>query len=277
MARAIDIVGHRFGMLTVLNRADYSDDGRRPWTCRCDCGNTKDVHTDHLRRGVVRSCGCMVRALRGPRKDLTGLRFGRLVIVGMDDTRNANGRIMWHYQCDCGNTGKVAGEFLKNRPTASCGCARGTHRHTTMAGKSPTYASWQSMMARCYYPSNPAHAYYKSLGIEVCERWKTFSNFLADMGERPSKDHTLDRHPNKTGNYEPGNCRWATKKEQANNRVTNRSLEYKGQKYTLSELCAATGLAKDFLHSRLRHGWDVTAAVETPKIPARYYPRKKVS
>ena len=128
-------------------------------------------------------------------------------------------------------------------------------------------------MSRCYYPSNPAHAYYKSLGIEVCERWKTFSNFLADMGERPNLEYTLDRYPNKTGNYEPGNCRWATKKEQANNRVTNRPLEYRGKTYTMSELCAATGLTKDFLHSRLRNGWDGSAAVETPKIPPRYYPR----
>ena len=129
------------------------------------------------------------------------------------------------------------------------------------------------MIARCTHPSNPAYAYYQSMGVTVCDRWRTFENFLADMGERPGLEFTIDRYPNKLGNYEPSNCRWATKREQANNRVTNKALAYRGKTYTMSELARATGLTMDFLHSRLRAGWDVTAAVETPKIPPRYYPR----
>lgn len=206
--------------------------------------------------------------------DMTGMRFGRLTVLRLADHQRPGKSKLWVCKCDCGGARVSSRATLLAGKSNSCGCLKRTHHHTPVSGKSPTYRSWDSMMARCYYPSNPAHAYYKSLGIEVCERWHTFSNFLADMGERP-EGTTLDRYPDKIGNYEPSNCRWATKKEQANNRVTNRNLEYKGRLYTLSELCAATGLTKDFLHGRLRNGWDVTRAVETPKMPAQYYPRKK--
>lgn len=267
--RADNLVGQKFGMLLVEQKSDTKLHNRYPWVCRCDCGNTRLVDTNNLKKGRLFSCGCTHRR---PRKfpDLSGQTFGRLTALSLHSVP-AKGPVRWLCRCECGTEKIVDGENLKYGHTTSCGCAKGTHRHTKANGKSPTYVSWQSMMARCYYPSNPAHAYYKSLGIEVCERWHTFSNFLADMGERPDGT-TLDRYPDKTGDYEPGNCRWATKKEQANNRVTNRSLEYKGQFYTLAELCEATGLTKDFLHGRLRNGWSVEDAVKTPKM-ARYFPR----
>jgi len=128
-------------------------------------------------------------------------------------------------------------------------------------------------MSRCFQPSSPAYAYYQSIGVTVCERWRTFENFLADMGERPGLEFTIDRHPNKLGNYEPGNCRWATKREQANNRVTNKLLEYRGKTYTMVELARHAGMTKEFLRGRLRAGWSVTDAVEKPRQPPRYYPR----
>jgi len=99
------------------------------------------------------------------------------------------------------------------------GAANRRHGHSPRNGKlSLTYHSWQAMKLRCYYPSQPGFKNYGARGIAVCDRWRnSFENFLADMGERP-EGKTLDRYPNNDGNYEPGNCRWATLSEQQRNR-----------------------------------------------------------
>lgn len=98
------------------------------------------------------------------------------------------------------------------------------HGHTIGRDYSPTWRSWQCMLARCRYPDRDPDKKYIGRGITVCRRWLSFVNFLADMGERP-KGKTIDRYPNKNGNYQPGNCRWATPKEQARNR-RNARLTY---------------------------------------------------
>jgi hypothetical protein len=90
--------------------------------------------------------------------------------------------------------------------------------------KTPTYGSWQNMRTRCENPKSTQWKWYGALGVKVCDRWKTFGLFLQDMGERPSPSHTLDRYPNNTGDYEPGNVRWATKTEQCRNRKSTRAV-----------------------------------------------------
>lgn len=89
---------------------------------------------------------------------------------------------------------------------------------------SPTYSTWYNMMTRCFNPKSSKFHVYGGAGITVCERWKEFSNFLEDVGHRPSQKHSLDRYPNKSGNYEPGNVRWATQSEQCRNRCTTRRV-----------------------------------------------------
>lgn len=101
---------------------------------------------------------------------------------------------------------------------------RRTHGHTVQNGSSPTYTSWCNMLARCHNPRASSYKYYGAKGIAVCERWLKFEEFLADMGERPSSKHSLDRWPNRNGNYEPGNCRWATQSEQCRNKTTTRPV-----------------------------------------------------
>lgn len=148
-----------------------------------------------------------------------------------------------------------------------------THGHTRGGRASPTYRSWQNMIARCAQPSNPAFAHYRERGIAVCARWQRFENFLADMGERPAGKHlfTVERVDNNAG-YEPGNCRWATWRDQGNNRSTNIFFEYEGRRFTMAELARHTGVKKDVLRTRLcrsKRAWTVEGAVRTPVIPRK--------
>lgn len=120
------------------------------------------------------------------------------------------------------------------------------------------------MIARCTQPSAAGYEHYKSRGITVCDRWRSFENFLADMGERPGglREYTLERI-NNDGNYEPGNCRWTTWQRQGNNRSTNRRFAYRGTEYTLADLARITGIPKERLRYRLVRpgGWSVEDAL----------------
>lgn len=143
-------------------------------------------------------------------KDITGLVFGRLTVVSWASTNKCGAR--WNCLCICGNTVIVNGGHLRSGTIKSCGCLqRLPFRHTL------TYSSWNSMKSRCLNPKFPKYKNYGGRGIKICERWMKFDNFLEDMGERP-EDKTLDRYPNNDGNYEPGNCRWATSAEQQHHR-----------------------------------------------------------
>jgi hypothetical protein len=107
----------------------------------------------------------------------------------------------------------------------------------------PEYRSWQLMLGRCYRKNNHKYPKYGAVGIIVCERWRhSFENFFSDMGEKPSNIHTLDRFPNNKGNYEPGNVRWATPKEQSGNIITNRWLEHDGRKMIMSDWARELGI-----------------------------------
>lgn len=165
---------------------------------------------------------------------LAGERFGRLVVLGEADPALSGGqaRRRLRVRCDCGTERVVRLEALRRKvPTRSCGClqrertsaigSRTVHGHgSARRGLSPTYLSWASMKCRCYQPTCSGFEHYGGRGITVCDRWldgaQGFVNFLADMGERPD-GHTLDRLDN-DGNYEPANCRWATRSDQNRNR-----------------------------------------------------------
>ena len=156
--------------------------------------------------------------------DLIGQRFGRLVV--MSRVESGRGRkLRWRCLCDCGNTTTVSVTHLRNGNTRSCGCLsremtrarRLKHGYSGGRDRTGTYGSWSAMRARCLDPKNKEFANYGGRGIKICERWMaSFTDFLADVGERPA-GKTLDRYPDKNGDYAPGNVRWATPKQQKDN------------------------------------------------------------
>lgn len=162
--------------------------------------------------------------------DLSGKVFCRWSVIKRAPRRR---RISaeWTCKCSCGKESVVAGQALRNGKSKSCGCLNReiTTKLWTTHGLSGTkvYRAWCLMLQRCYNASPKIYPYYQGRGIIVCESWHTFENFFADMGHPPSIAHSLDRI-NNNGNYEPDNCRWATKREQSMN--TRRNLHNRGMK-----------------------------------------------
>lgn len=176
-------------------------------------------------------------------------------------------------QCECGTFAVVMHQYMYRDDYKSCGCLRAetigmlrkSHGETSGYEQSPEWTSWMSMIDRCRNENNRAFKDYGGRGIRVCERWQSYENFIADVGRRPSPEHSIDRIE-VNGNYEPGNCRWATYKEQANNKRCNRIIEYDGESKTLSEWVDAIGVVHYKLAwERLRNGWSFEAALKTPR------------
>ncbi len=188
---------------------------------------------------------------------MIGHRSGRLVVTG--GAPSENGRAMWTCLCDCGASVVRMGKYLRREEVKSCGClnrqgiagpANERHGHAPQTGVSPTYTTWAGMVARCTNPRASGWHKYGARGVNVCPRWLDFAAFLADMGERP-QGKSIDRHPDAAGDYEPGNCRWATPTEQNENTRTARWIEHGGERRTLSSWARHLGVSAGTLHGRL--------------------------
>lgn len=164
-----------------------------------------------------------------------GDKFGRLTVMAEAD-RDKSRNICWLCKCECGNSRVIRSSRLVHNDTKSCGCLRSelaTEAHTTHGlSKRPTWDSWQGAKWRCRNKNNKDYPNYGGRGIQFCERWNDFENFYEDMGEKPD-GMQLDRIK-VNGNYEPGNCRWATPKEQANNKRNSRRYSYQGKTQPLA-------------------------------------------
>lgn len=200
--------------------------------------------------------------------DLVGKRYGSLVVLSRLPNR------YWLLQCDCGRPHKALHTNITSGRTSSCGCLRSDlirkaktkHGHTSYRGPhSLTYSTWAGMIARVTNPSHTVAKHYHARGITVCERWRDFANFLADMGERPTKTHSIDRIDNERG-YEPGNCRWATRGEQARNTRRTIHLEHNGKTMCIKDWADSLGIDPATLRIRLKRGWPLERALTTPAM-----------
>lgn len=196
--------------------------------------------------------------------------FGRLIIIDISINKETNKRDLKKCicKCVCGNIKTVHFGNLKSGNTLSCGCFQkeNTSKIHTKHGLSndPTYTSWRGMVERCNNPKNSKYSYYGGKGIKIDSRWLIFKNFYEDMGIRPSKNHTIDRIDcNK--DYYKENCRWATRKEQTENRSSTYRIKYKNKTKTLSEWADILKIKYGTLRDRIEKlKWSIEEAFNKP-------------
>lgn len=199
--------------------------------------------------------------------DRTGHQYGSWKVEEYAG-KNWRGDVIWQCLCACGTRKTLVGNSL-SKQVGSCGCQKGPKlsalRRTHGLTGTTEYNVWLGMKARCESPGSPVYARYGERGIQVCERWRSsFEAFLADMGNRPSPKHSLDRI-DVNGNYEPSNCRWATQAVQQRNRRNNVVVTVDGITACLAEHCERYGIKQPTLSVRIhKKGWSVERALKTP-------------
>lgn len=216
-----------------------------------------------------------MRNKRGHGVVFPGAIFGRLTVVERAGYKGSSP--CWIVECECGTKKMVYHQQLTSNPgTKSCGCLaremssfRATKHGACRGGKAtPLYSTWQAMISRCHNPNAAGYGTHGARGISVCDKWKvSFQAFRDDMGEKPSPNHTVDRIDN-DGNYEPSNCRWATSRQQQENRRTTPKFIVDGKQYNTRELCEMLGLSRAALRSRIkRFGLDVAVSMKRYSRP----------
>jgi hypothetical protein len=206
-------------------------------------------------------------------------RYGRLLVLKELPTSATDNYTRWIVvRCDCGVEKTINANNVLSGTTTSCGCWQsermaGMAKALGLGGKKThgmtnthVWRIWRSMINRCERPADISYPNYGGRGIVVCDRWReSFEAFLADMGEPTTTKHSIDRYPNKDGNYEPGNCRWATAEEQQNNTRKNRLITIDGTTKTLAQWCRVTGVPYGAASRRIHvMGWEEARAVTQP-------------
>lgn len=202
--------------------------------------------------------------------DHTGEKFGLLKVVRYLGVRYGGKHNAWECRCKCGAVVEVLGQNLRRGRHSSCGhCLHKTHG-ATMRGSDQnlrrTYRIWSNMRTRCSNPNADRYGCYGGRGIRVCDQWdSSFEDFLADMGICPP-GMTIERD-NVNGNYEPGNCRWATRHEQYQNKQDSVKITFSGETLTISEWSRRLGGRKGMVQKRLDLGWSIDKALTVPALP----------
>ena len=264
----VDLTGKKFGYLTVLGRGKQ----KGKWLVKCECGNEKEVFYSCLMQGNTKSCGCKSW------NDLTGKRFGRLVVIEKAESYlspNGNSYIQWRCRCDCGNEVVVRSGALTIGHTQSCGCyGREAARAATtkhLQSNSRLYWVWHGMKQRCENPNATYYKIYGGRGIKVCKEWSEdfvpFYEWAMSNGYNPDApfgECTIDRIDNDKG-YSPDNCRWVTMAEQSNNKRQNVYVEIGGERKTIKTWCDIYNINYGCVARRIKiMGWDAERAISTP-------------
>lgn len=260
-------LAHGYGSVTYRGKSRYAHvvaweltNGQPPFGTRLvsECGNRNCVNTSHWRVGPWKH-------------PFLGFRSAALEVVSVDEGKNDRGAALVRVRCDCGTEKVVPWSRISGGGDVSCGCAKRSRigaasiRHGGCArggAAASGYSAWQNMIARCERETHRDYHHYGGRGICVCERWHEFENFMADMGQR-SPGMTIERIDN-DGNYEPANCRWATRKEQSRNTRRTRRVLVDGVETTLVDACEAHGIAVGSVETRLKFGWSIEEALKTP-------------
>lgn len=219
-----------------------------------------------------------------PNNIIIGQRFGLLTVFSFVPPKRGERGHRFICLCDCGKQSLRTRRHLVHDRIKSCGCLKNgsvpVHGHCRHGKRSKTWMVWRAMRQRCYRHRDTKFPYYGGRGIKVCERWESFSNFLEDMGEA-APGLTLDRI-NNDGNYEPSNCRWATRSQQARNTSITLILTYRGVTKSAADWADEVGLKAKTLDGRIRRGWTLERALKTPLLSiyevsrlgtAKKYPR----
>lgn len=191
--------------------------------------------------------------------DLSGRTFYRWTVISSDPSQTCRpSQRKWLCRCECGTERETRARFLVHGLSRSCGCLNrelivakvSTHKMY----KTPEHMAWLNMKARCCNPKHPSFSHYGGRGVKVCDRWVvSFRDFYDDIGPRPTPAHSLDRIDNQ-GDYEPSNCRWATKMQQSGNTRRNKMVQYLGQEMCISQAARMAGLSVSTLRWRIKSG-----------------------
>lgn len=265
----IDMTGQQFGYLKV-NSYSHTENKRAFWNCTCVCGKEIVCKGKLLRNGHIKSCGCMKNKMVSDAKidDMKGRKIGRLYFkeyVGL-----FSHHALWLCKCDCGKECIVKASSVKSGTTSSCGCLA----HDILMERNckhncvylPIYKCYHNMISRCTNKNTTHYKDYGGRGIKICDEWLDkdfgFKNFYDwAMKNGYNEELTIDRI-DFNGNYEPNNCRWATIKQQANNKRNNVFVEYDGKKYSIAELSDVFSLNYDRTLSRHHKGWTPSELVQ---------------
>lgn len=253
------IDGMKFGLLTAIAPSHMV--GKQVYYhFRCDCGESRVFRKSNVVTkcaGNTRSCGCAAG-----REDLCGRKFNMLAVIAKVSATPGRHGMIYECECECGNRLNVTAGKLKSGQL-SCGCFVGEFHGEA---KPPTveYIAWGRMLARCYNRGSTGFENYGGRGISVCDEWrKSYTAFLGSVGRRPSDKHSIGRINNE-GNYEPGNVRWETDEQQANNKRSNAFIEFGGKRLTHRQWDRELGLPAGMIGSRINTGWSIEQAMTIP-------------
>lgn len=263
------VKGETYGYWTVVDKdLDAVAKGRSKVLCVCRCGREKSVDCYTLRHGKSVSCGCASAIKNDADSERDDYISKGIFINDVNNRLTAIGKAIINNTlrvcclCTCGQVTHITPYSFKSGKVKSCGCYATEMKTKHGASYEPLYPIWISMISRCLNTESTSYKHYGGRGITVCERWQnSFEDFKSDMGERPSKNHSIDRIDN-DGHYEPGNVRWSTQEEQTRNKRNNRKIEYYGELYVISDLAKIVKMSRATLRKHLNNGMDIYEIVK---------------